>query len=261
MTARGNERSPIYRDDADRSRFLEVLAEVRERRTWRILTYCLLTNHYHLLVGTPQANLAKGMRQLNGVHAQAYNRRHRRVGHLFQGRYSARLVQTDRHLLAVVRYIVRNPERAGICARPEDWRWSSHRATLGLAPSGCADVDELLAYFEGGGSSAVASYRSWCEKADDDDVATGHPLAYGDEAFISDMLENVAPAAGIPGRYYRAPRLGLEELLAPADLAALATARAHGYSLREIGRHLGVHASTVSRRLQQAEAADATIGT
>src|SRR3989304_3223061 len=131
VSARGNERAPIYRDDGDRRRFLELLAHVRERYRWRILAYCLMTNHYHLLVQTPEPNLARGMRQLNGAYAQWFNRRHRRVGHLFQGRYGARLVQADEHLLAALRYIVRNPVRAGLCRDPGGGGWSTHRAAAG----------------------------------------------------------------------------------------------------------------------------------
>lgn len=103
VVARGNERKAIYRDAADRERFLEILCLTVERYGWLALAYCLMGNHYHLLVETPRANLAKGMRQLNGVYAQSFNRRHGRDGHLFQGRYGARLVQADEHLLAVDR--------------------------------------------------------------------------------------------------------------------------------------------------------------
>ena len=147
IMARGNERSSIYWDDGDRRHFLELLAEVGGGFRWRILAYCLMTNHYHLLVQTREPNLARGMRQLNGLYAQGFNRRHGRVGHLFQGRYSARLVQTDEYLRAAVRYIVRNPVRAGLCREPHGWRWSGHRAALGLEPPWFLDTATLLAYY------------------------------------------------------------------------------------------------------------------
>jgi REP element-mobilizing transposase RayT len=95
VTARGDRREPIYEDDADRSAFLAVLADVIERFEWRCHAYCLMTNHYHLFVETLHANLSKGMRQLNGVFTQWSNRRHERGGHLFQGRYKAILVDSD----------------------------------------------------------------------------------------------------------------------------------------------------------------------
>ncbi|MGR9108113.1 MAG: transposase, partial [Gammaproteobacteria bacterium] len=112
VTSRGDRGEPIYDDDRDRETFLSVLANVIEHRAWLCHAYCLMTNDYHLLIETPEANLARGMRQLNGVFTQASNRRHRRGGHLFQGRYKAILVDKDNYLLELVRYIVLNPVRA-----------------------------------------------------------------------------------------------------------------------------------------------------
>jgi REP element-mobilizing transposase RayT len=134
VTSRGNARAPIYLDDHDRSRFLVVVQEVVERHHWRCYAYCLMTNHYHLVVDTPLGNLSAGMRQLNGVYTQAFNRRHARVGHLFQGRFSGILVERVSHLLELARYVVLNPVRAGMVGAPEDYRWSSLRATLGRSP-------------------------------------------------------------------------------------------------------------------------------
>ncbi len=111
VTSRGNERKPIYLEDDDFELFLECLAGVCERFNWVIHSYCLMTNHYHLLVETPDGNLSKGMRQLNGVFTQDFNRRHKRVGHLFQGRYKAILVDKESYLLELCRYIVLNPVR------------------------------------------------------------------------------------------------------------------------------------------------------
>ena len=148
ITTRGNERKAIYRDDADRETFLATLDETRSRFGWLILCYCLMGNHYHLLARTPRPNLARGMGHLNGVYAKRFNRRHRRVGHLFQARYHAVLVQQDEHLLATVGYIVNNPVRAHIVATCEQWRWSSHRATLGKRPPGLLDLDALLRHFD-----------------------------------------------------------------------------------------------------------------
>jgi putative transposase len=262
VSARGNERSLIYRDDIDRQTFLEVLAEVGERYDWRLLCYCLLGNHYHLLVQTPDPNLARGMRQLNGVYAQTFNRRHSRVGHLLQGRYSARLVQADEHLLGVVRYIVRNPVRAGLCEEPGEWRWSSHRATLGERPRWFLDVETLLSQYAPAREIARERYRAHVDEPEGDEDSL-HPLIAGDDAFIATTLEGLLPPAGIPRRYLQGPRPALPTLLAGADADALARAHAHGYTLREIARHLGVNASTVSRRLRrwQAQTRSATNGT
>src|SRR5512139_4048541 len=111
VTARGNERKPIYRDAEDRQRFLQRLAGVVETYKLAVHTYVLMRNHYHLLVQTRMANLARAMRQLNGVYTQDFNRRHHRAGHLFQGRYKALLVDKDAYLLELSRYIHLNPVR------------------------------------------------------------------------------------------------------------------------------------------------------
>jgi REP element-mobilizing transposase RayT len=216
VSSRGNERSPIYRDDADRRRFLEPLAQIAERYRWLVLAYCLMGNHYHLLAQTPEPNLAHGMRQLNGVYAQSFNRRHARVGHLFQGRYGARLVQADEHLLSAVRYIVRNPVQAGLCRNPEEWRWSSHRAALGREPPWFLDRRTLLAYFGSTRQEARERYRVHCEREDESDRSP-HPLIDGDEPFIISSLERIQHAPGVPRRYLRAPRPALVELLSSPD--------------------------------------------
>lgn len=131
VISRGNERRDIFKDDSDRAVFLGILKDVWESCRWLCHAYCLMDNHYHLLIETPQANLVVGMRQLNGVYAQRYNRRHNRVGHLFQGRYKSALVDKEEYLLELSRYIVSNPVRAGMVEEPGLWRWSSYRATAG----------------------------------------------------------------------------------------------------------------------------------
>ena len=135
LTARGNERRAIFRNDIDRQRFLALLAcEIKEKR-WRLHAYCLMDNHYHLIVETPEPNLARGMRRLNSAYSQHFNRRYHRVGHLFQGRYHSVLVQRESYLLELSRYVVLNPVRAGMVDRAHQWPWSSYRATAGLVPA------------------------------------------------------------------------------------------------------------------------------
>lgn len=131
VTARGDRREDIFEADQDRHVFLLTLAEVVTRFNWLCYAWCLMDNHYHLLIQTPDGNLSKGMRQLNGVYTQAGNRRHRRVGHLFQGRFKAILVDSDAYLLELSRYVVLNPVRAGMVKNIADWPWNSYRASVG----------------------------------------------------------------------------------------------------------------------------------
>src|SRR3989338_5018664 len=111
--------------------FFETLKETANLFNIRVISYCLMSNHYHLLIETPRANLSRGMRHLNGVYTQRFNRKHRRVGHVFQGRYKAVVVQRDIHLLELCRYVVLNPVRARMVKKAENWEWSSYRATVG----------------------------------------------------------------------------------------------------------------------------------
>jgi len=129
-------------------KFLETLEAVIRDFNWICHAYCLMTNHYHMVIETPDGNLSKGMRQLNGVYTRASNRRHGRSGHLFQGRYKAILVDGDSYLLELTRYVVLNPVRAGMVELPGDWRWSSYLDMLGVrsAPHWLA-TDGLLAQF------------------------------------------------------------------------------------------------------------------
>ena len=148
ITSRGDRREAIYEDDEDREAFLGVLAEVVERYNWICHAFCLMTNHYHLVIETVEGNLSQGMRQLNGVYTQVSNRRHNRVGHLFQGRFKGILVDKDAYLLELSRYVVLNPVRAGMVDTPAQWRWSSYRAMMGQAPvPKWLAVDALLSQF------------------------------------------------------------------------------------------------------------------
>jgi REP element-mobilizing transposase RayT len=160
VTSRGNERKGIFRDDQDRKILLDTLAEVTLRYNWLCHVYCLMDNHYHLLIDTPDGNLSIGMRQLNGIYTQRFNKRHGRVGHLFQGRFNAVLVQKDSHLLEACRYVVLNPVRAERVQKPEEWIWSSYGATTGRTkPHPCLVTDWVLSQFGCERKTAEADYR------------------------------------------------------------------------------------------------------
>lgn len=160
VTARGNERKAIVRNNEDRHRFVQTLATVVNDYHVICHAWVLLDNHYHLLLETPHANLSRAVRHLNGTYTQAFNRRHHRVGHLFQGRFKAILVEKETYLLELCRYVVLNPVRAGMVKHPGQWAWSSYRATAGEAPAErWLTVDWLLAQFSKRRSEAQTLYR------------------------------------------------------------------------------------------------------
>ncbi|MDP2239479.1 MAG: transposase [Burkholderiales bacterium] len=150
LTARGNARADIFVDDDDRRRFLELLGQEITQQGWRCYAYCLMNNHYHLLIETPEPNLVAGMRRLNGVYTQTFNRRHKRVGHVFQGRYKSIIVDKDSYGLELCRYIVLNPVRARMVRLAQHWAWSSYRATVSqVAAPAWLDADWVLGQFSG----------------------------------------------------------------------------------------------------------------
>ena len=165
ITGRGNEKKAIFRNDSDRALFLNILAQAVKRYHWLCHAYCLMDNHYHLLIETPDGNLSRGMRQLNGVYTQAFNRLHKRAGHLFQGRYKAILIQKDSHLLEVIRYVVVNPVRAGLCTNPQHYPWSSYTATAGITGKhACLSTEWILGQFHKNKGQAERRYRAFVKK-------------------------------------------------------------------------------------------------
>ncbi len=165
ITARGNERRAIFRDDRDRRRFLRVLAKAVDRFGWILTAYVLMPNHFHLVLELTRATLSRGMHWLNGTYAQAFNRGHERVGHLFQGRFKSFLVEKESYSLEVLRYVVLNPVRAKMVPRPEDYRWSSYRATAGLGsiPPWLA-ADQVLINFGEERGLAQRRYRRFVDE-------------------------------------------------------------------------------------------------
>jgi putative transposase len=160
--SRGNRRQDVYLDAIDRFRFLDRLEEVVAWFGWLVHAYCLMPNHFHLLLETPEPNLSAGMHRLNFLSAQSFNRRHDVDGHLFQGRFHSPLVTSDEHLVELSRYVALNPVRAGLVRDPVDWRWSSYRATAGLVSRPpFLTLDLVLGYFASDPEAASRAYREY----------------------------------------------------------------------------------------------------
>lgn len=199
VTARGNAQQDIFLDDEDRRRFVQVLERVVSRFHLLLHAYCLMDNHFHLVVETPEANLSKAMRQLNGVYTQAFNQRHRRVGHVLQGRSKAIIVDRDGYLLELCRYVVLNPVCTRSVRRPDAYRWPSYRATAGLAPTlPFLTVDWLLSQFGRQRATAQRKYRAFV----DEDLDRDSPLAHvqgqvllGSERFVKRLAPRLRVSA------------------------------------------------------------------
>ena len=164
ITSRGNERRDIFRDDDDRRQFLELLGEVVRRFGWIVTAYTLMTNHFHLAIETPTPTLSRGMQWLNGSYAAWFNRRHKRWGHLLGDRFHAFLVEKESYYLELLRYVVLNPVRARMVERPEQYAWSSYRATAGYeAAPAWLKVGEIAALF-GEAEDWRENYKAYVEE-------------------------------------------------------------------------------------------------
>ena len=255
VTSRGNARADIVSGDEDRRLFTDVLGAVVDRFAWLCHAWCLMDNHYHLLLETPDANLSRGMRQLNGVFTQRRNWRHGRVGHVFQGRYKPILVEREPHLLELCRHVVLNPVRVGMVARPREWRWSSYRATAGHSPARAFEHrDWVLRQFGADRAAAARAYRRFVAggigQASPWDQLSG-PNILGGAAFRDGLREAAGVASSeVPRRQRRIAPEALATLRARHRERAEWMARAHrdhGYTLRQIAAEAGLHYATVSR--------------
>lgn len=268
VTARGNAREAIFKDDEDRKAFLAVLGKIVERYDWLCHAYCLMGNHYHLMIETPDGNLSQGMRQLNGVYTQTFNRRHRRVGHVLQGRFKAILVEKDSYLLELCRYIVLNPVRAKMVKQPKHYAWSSYRATAGLSnPPAFLTREWLLSQFGRQHRAAESRYRRFVAEGGGQTSPWGKltgQILLGSEVFVKKMASKLKAAETlpeIPRRQRLAARPGLKTLFPEQgfkdkharDRAIHQAHHDYGYTLVEIGRALGLHYTTISKVVNRDE--------
>jgi len=258
VTSRGNARENVFLTDSDRTEFLGVLSEVVARFEWICHAYCLMSNHYHLLVETPSPNLSKGMQLLNGVYTQRFNRMTNRSGHVFQGRFKAILVEKESHLLELARYVVLNPVRAKVVRSARDWPWSSYRATAGQteAPD-FLTIDWIQSQFGARRESAIRAYRRFVSQGRGLDVwanlRAGSLL--GSEGFAERMKPRLADTPLDPNVLRRerdAARPNLKTLFSDVtdrgtrDRRIHDAVRNHHYTLQQVGDQTGLHFSTIS---------------
>jgi putative transposase len=266
ITTRGNGRQRIFKDHQDRHYFLDLLYQVRKRFHFICHAYCLMDNHYHLIIETPEGNLSRGMRQLNGCYTQKFNVRHKKTGHVFEGRYKAIIVEKDNYLLELSRYVVLNPLRAHMVENLEDWKWSSYRSTSGIDPDPpCLTTDWLLGQFSGSKKRAQKLYALFVhgeipQKSPWKDLKGQFFL--GDKDFIEQFnFPEKDNLKEIPRSQRYANRPGLSHLLSHMTLnnrveldALLAKAHiTYGYTLKELADYLNVHYATVSRAVKRGE--------
>jgi putative transposase len=263
VTSRGDRREPIYEDDSDRLQWLAILSNVCERYRWRVHAYCLMDNHFHILLETADGNLSRGMRQLNGIYTQYFNRRHNRVGHVYQGRFKAILVEKNSYLLELSRYVVLNPIRAGMVKDLDSWQWSSYSATVGKAPApDWLSVDWLLSQFGSQRKPARAKYIDFVREGIGlPPVWEGlrHQIFLGSDAFVDkhqkmidekERLDDIPvlqkSATAKPIGYYEDKYKNRNQAITQAYLSG-------AYSLKQIGDHFKRHYTTISRIIKQNE--------
>jgi putative transposase len=267
LTARGNEKKRIFLDDQDRKTFLKVIGQVKSRFHWLFHSYVLMGNHYHLLVETPEANLSRGMRQLNGVYTREFNKRHGRTGHLFQGRFSSILIDKDDYLLEVCRYIALNPVRANMAGKAEEWGWGSYRALIGMdkAPT-WLETDWILGQFGGERRDAIAALRRYTGKGVGGEYPTEELRGgwiLGNDRFmerIQGLIREKEQALEMPREQRHVSHKGLDEIFlcdarrgASRDESIYRAYVDHGYTMREIAEYLDLHYVSVSRAIRNFE--------
>jgi putative transposase len=262
VTSRGDGKEDIYFCDKDRWLFLNVLGKACERYNLVCHAYCLMNNHYHLLIETPDPNLSRGMRHLNGVYTQRINRSHDLVGHLFQGRYQAILVDKSNYLLELSRYIVLNPVRAHLVDKPENWFWSSFNSTVGLQSNPTwLHSEALLLQFGGSKHVAIARYRQFVLEginASNPWEALRDQIYLGSEEFAEELKKLIDDTAlsEFPRAHHRRIPKSLSDYdkeFENRDAAMFHAYYSGDYKQWEIADYYGVHYTTVSRAIKRFE--------
>jgi len=265
ITSRGNAKNKIFRTDKDRDNFLEILELVVKRHKCLCHTYCLMENHYHLIVETPEDNLSMGMRQLNGIYTQKFNRTHKSVGHVFQGRYKAILIEKESYLIEICRYVALNPVRAGIVEIPDAWQWSSYAAMAGIKKSPeYLTEDWVLGQFGRNKRSGQSRYKEFVMAGSNKNSPwkelQGQGLL-GRDNFIEEFKNLLTMKEEIKEirreqRYTGRPRLsgifkeGQTKSRSKRSKKMHKSHTQYGYTLKEIGDYLSLHYTTVSKSIK-----------
>jgi putative transposase len=259
VMSRGNRKAHIFEDDCDRRRFLDIVSDALERYVVECPSFCLMGNHYHLIVHTPRANLAPFMKMVNGEYAKSYNRRHRLTGHLFGGPYKPIVIGDSCYLRTAMAYVARNPVEAGLVATPDKWKWSSYAAAVGL----CDPEPFMAAGWMERAFPSVSVEESRQRFADlvvhfpGEMMFDERDVAFADQELRADVRELIGRTmylSELPRAYRAMARPDLSEILSWVTRAERITAirRAHviyGYRLSEIARCMGIHPTTISRLL------------
>ena len=283
ITSRGNQRDKIFYDAADRERVLEILTRTKERYGFLLHAYALMDNHYHLLMETAKANLSQIMQNINTSYTVYVNRKYRRSGHLLQGRFKGIIVDKDRYLIALSRYIHLNPVRAKLVKRPVDYPWTSYRVFIDQkVENSLVDTEETLSYFSKRRNRAVRGYREFVEA---DEGKDENPFAkieagilLGEGAFkerVLRLIERMKVDEEIPQTKRLRKRVSIDAVIKACQLfygknrkALVERVRGNegrqvaiylakivsGEKGKEIGRHFGIKGSAVSDAIKRIEA-------
>ena len=253
----------IFLDDLDYARFLEMLAEVIatfEIDSWVV---CVMPNHFHLVLRTRQPNLSLAMQKLNGRYAQWWNKRHAHIGHIFQGRFKAQIVEASVYLVRLCRYVLLNPVRASLCSHPKEWRWNSFKALAHRTPCDWVDVESLLRRIDDSNIEAVrARLIDYVQPEADPEMRAfirDDRRVIGTAAFARQFQDQARGASKeVPLRERRLGMPMLVEILADAvegrDGLASGIRHAHefaGYSVADIVRCSGLSRKTVRRIVER----------
>lgn len=259
VMARGNNKMPIFLDDLDYARFIGILDDVRQEYALDLWLLCAMPNHHHAVFRTRRANLSLAMQQLHGTYARWWNKRHGHVGHVYQGRFKAQIVEACTYLVRLCRYVLMNPVRAKLVSHPAEWRWSSYGALTG-ARATCVDIDSLLAAIDPDASIARGQLLDYVDGYADlemDRLVRTDQRILGSDAFARGFAVDTRRASReVPLRERRSGTTPLASLLAEALTrggglkAGVLDAVAAQYQIQEIAQCAGLSPRTVARILR-----------